>query len=315
MGEGDTAAESQGLKRKNLKDILGKFFRSKPEVVPLPEAELPSGRPSEKGAPPGFREIESLPLQVESIRKHLAEKITQAESGAVSDETDAAAAAREARIRKLQEIRTALHKEGKYAPESVASIELELHRLLDADVRARSGFGVLGGGEPGRRFSGDPQKSGVLYVSESAGLAALSVQVRGESGRESYCPLSIGIWTDPSGEKRAAVAVSQAQEWKTGSQIPSRIWYFYDRPHVDDDSQISPDLLRLHQMGSKDMGWFQEVRLAGASGTERPYQDRGLATDIPFSIDSHVLESRLRDSMRESAVTLSTSLLQETQDQ
>lgn len=308
MGESDTAAESQRLKRKNLKDLLGNIFRRKPEAVPLPEMEARPGRPSEKGAPPGFREIKSLPLQVETIREHLAERISQVESGAVSDEKDAASAAREARIHKLQEIRTKLHEEGRYTPESVASIELELHRLLDEDVRARTGFGVLGGGEPGRHFSGDPQKAGVLYVSESVGLAALSVQVR-ENESESPCPLAIGIWTDPSGEKRAVVAVSQAQERKPGFQTPSRIWYFYDRPHVDDDSQISPDFLRLHQMGSKDMGWFQEVRLAGASGTERQYQDRGLAPDIPFTIDSHVLESRLRDSMRESAVTLSTSIL------
>jgi len=152
----------------------------------------------------------------------------------------------------------------------------------------------------------------VLYVSESSGLAAMNVQARGENGKDSHCPLAIGAWTDKSGEKQVAVSISQTQEGAVGSRARSRIWYFYDRPHVDEDSRISPDLLRMHQMGSKDMGWFQEVRLGGASGSERPYQDRGLPSDIPFSINSQVLEKRLRDSMSESSVTLTTSLLQET---
>ena len=312
MDEHEAVEKTPEIKRRNLREMLGDLLRGKPEVIPLPVTEDRLSKPSEKGAPSGFQEIESLPLQVESMRKNLAEKISRAESRVFADEEDAAATVREARIRTLQERRDSLHEAGTYAPEQVSSIELELHRLLDEDVRARSGFGVPGGGEPGRRFSGDPQKAGVLYVSESSGLAAMNVQARGENGKDSRCPLAIGVWTDKSGEKHVAVAVSQTQEGAVGSRARTRIWYFYDRPHVDEDSRVSPDLLRMHQMGSKDMGWFQEVRLGGASGSERPYQDRGLPSDIPFSINSQVLESRLRDSMREGSVTLSTSLLQET---
>jgi len=91
MDEHETVEQTPEIKRRKLTEFIGNLLRGKPEVIPLPVIEKQLSKPSEKGAPSGFQEIEALPLQVESMRKNLAEKISRAESRVFADEEDAVA--------------------------------------------------------------------------------------------------------------------------------------------------------------------------------------------------------------------------------
>ena len=310
MDEHETVERTPVLKRRNLRETLSNLMKRKTDEIPLPVVEDRPGKPSEKGLPPGFREIQSLPPEVDTIRSHMEQKITQVESGGVADEKDLDAAARTERIRLLQERKRTLFQERQYIP---AKLETELFHLMEEDFDARREFGVREAKDFGRRFSGDPQKAGVVYFSESTSFTALAVDITGETRKEYVCPLAIGIWADSSGERRVAISVNPAERGKEHSRDLARTWYFYEQARADSvDSQSSPHLLRLHQLGVMGRGWFQEVKFGGASAAERGFQQRGLPSDIPYTIDAHLLETRLLDSMKKGGNRLSTSILRQT---